>query len=72
MNWEKSKALTPLKRDFLKAFFEREHRFFLTGGSALGIFYLQHRCAGRGRFLWFYRICGGFRDKRFFILVLTV
>jgi hypothetical protein len=43
MNWEESKVLTPLKRDFLKAFFEREKRFFLTGGSALGVFYLQHR-----------------------------
>ena len=43
MNWEESKALTTLKRDFLKAFFERSQAFFLTGGSALGIFYLQHR-----------------------------
>ena len=43
MNWEESKALTPLKRDFLKAFFDRSQAFFLTGGSALGIFYLQHR-----------------------------
>ena len=43
MNWEKSKALTPLKRDFLLAFFTQEQRFFLTGGSALGIFYLGHR-----------------------------
>ncbi|HET6383697.1 MAG TPA: nucleotidyl transferase AbiEii/AbiGii toxin family protein [Armatimonadota bacterium] len=43
MNWEESKALTPLKRDFLKAFFDRGQPFFLTGGSALGIFYLQHR-----------------------------
>jgi hypothetical protein len=43
MNWEESKALTPLKRDFLNAFFERSQAFFLTGGSALGIFYLQHR-----------------------------
>jgi len=43
MNWEESKILTPLKRDFLKAFFEREQRFFLTGGAALGVFYLQHR-----------------------------
>lgn len=39
MNWEESKALTPLKRDFLKAFFDRSQAFFLTGGSALGIFY---------------------------------
>ncbi|MEI8140716.1 MAG: nucleotidyl transferase AbiEii/AbiGii toxin family protein [bacterium] len=43
MNWENSKAITPLKREFLKAFFLREKRFFLTGGSALGLFYLQHR-----------------------------
>jgi len=43
MNWEKSKAITPIKRDFLKAFFSREKRFFLTGGSALGLFYLEHR-----------------------------
>lgn len=43
MSWEKSKAATPLKRDFLKAFFAREKRFFLTGGSALGLFYLDHR-----------------------------
>lgn len=43
MNWENSKAVTPLKRDFLKAFFIREKRFFLTGGSALGLFYLEHR-----------------------------
>ncbi len=43
MRWEESKAVTPLKRDFLKSFFAREKRFFLTGGSALGLFYLQHR-----------------------------
>lgn len=43
MSWENSSAITPLKRDFLKAFFVREKRFFLTGGSALGLFYLQHR-----------------------------
>jgi hypothetical protein len=43
MNWEESKALTALKKDFLKAFFERSQAFFLSGGSALGIFYLQHR-----------------------------
>lgn len=43
MNWEESKALTSLKRDFLKGFFDRGQPFFLTGGSALGIFYLQHR-----------------------------
>ena len=43
MNWEKSSASTALKRDFLKAFFAKEKRFFLTGGSALGLFYLGHR-----------------------------
>ncbi len=43
MNWEKSKACTPLKRDILRAWFEQESRYFLTGGSALGIFYLEHR-----------------------------
>jgi len=43
MNWENSKALTALKRDFLKRFAAANHTFFLTGGSALGIFYLEHR-----------------------------
>jgi hypothetical protein len=43
MNWENSKALTPLKRDFLVRFFARNRSFYLTGGSALGIFYLEHR-----------------------------
>jgi predicted nucleotidyltransferase component of viral defense system len=43
MNWEKSKAITDLKRDFLNAFFAQKSPFFLSGGSALGIFYLQHR-----------------------------
>jgi len=43
MNWEKSKAITPLKLDFIKAFFEEDRSFYLTGGSALGIFYLDHR-----------------------------
>jgi predicted nucleotidyltransferase component of viral defense system len=43
MNWEKSKALTALKRDFIKRFAVRNQDFFLTGGSALGIFYLEHR-----------------------------
>jgi hypothetical protein len=43
MSWENSNAITPLKRDFLKSFFAREKRFFLTGGSALGLFYLDHR-----------------------------
>lgn len=43
MNWEDSNACTPLKRDFLRAWFAQERRFFLTGGSALGLFYLDHR-----------------------------
>ncbi len=43
MNWENSKALTPLKRNFIRQFFAMERSFFLTGGSALGIFYLEHR-----------------------------
>ena len=43
MNWEDSRACTPLKRDFLLAWFGQEQRFFLTGGSALGLFYLDHR-----------------------------
>ena len=43
MNWEDSNACTPLKRDFLRAWFAEEQRFFLTGGSALGLFYLHHR-----------------------------
>lgn len=43
IDWEKSKALTPLKRDLLTAFFRSSKNFFLTGGSALGIFYFDHR-----------------------------
>ncbi|MFK7912207.1 MAG: nucleotidyl transferase AbiEii/AbiGii toxin family protein [Akkermansiaceae bacterium] len=43
MNWEDSKACTPLKRDILRAWFRHESRYFLTGGSALGMFYLHHR-----------------------------
>jgi Nucleotidyl transferase AbiEii toxin, Type IV TA system len=35
--------LTRLQRDLLRAFFERERRFFLTGGAALAGFYLGHR-----------------------------
>ena len=35
--------LTPLQRDLLLAFFEREQGFFLTGGAALAGFYLHHR-----------------------------
>ena len=43
MSWEESRATTSLKRDFLKAWFAKDQRFFLTGGSALGMFYLDHR-----------------------------
>jgi predicted nucleotidyltransferase component of viral defense system len=43
MNWESSRALTPLKKDLIDLFFRREQSFYLTGGAALGIFYLQHR-----------------------------
>lgn len=43
MNWEKSKALTALKHDFLRTFFRETQDFFLTGGSALGVFYFEHR-----------------------------
>ena len=43
MSWEHSKTTTPLKRDFLRAFFAQTEDFFLTGGSALGMFYLDHR-----------------------------
>ena len=43
MNWEKSKSLTPLKKDFLKSFFNKNQDFYLTGGSALSIFYFDHR-----------------------------
>jgi len=43
INWEKSKSLTPLKLDILKALFRYNNDFFLTGGSALGIFYFDHR-----------------------------
>lgn len=35
--------LTALQCDLLAAFFEREQRFFLTGGAALAGFYLGHR-----------------------------
>jgi predicted nucleotidyltransferase component of viral defense system len=35
--------LSQLQQDFLKAFFQRENRFFLTGGAALAGFYLGHR-----------------------------
>lgn len=35
--------LTALQQDFLRAFFQREQRFFLTGGAALSGFHLGHR-----------------------------
>ena len=35
--------LTPLQRQLLHAFFERESGFFLSGGAALVGFYLHHR-----------------------------
>ncbi len=35
--------LDDLQRDFLAAFFQREQRFYLTGGGALVGFYLGHR-----------------------------
>lgn len=35
--------LSALQLDFLRAFFQREDRFFLTGGAALVGFYQGHR-----------------------------
>ena len=35
--------LDSLQREVLSAFFERERRFFLTGGAALAGYYLGHR-----------------------------
>src|SRR5215475_10794831 len=35
--------LSALQQDFLRAFFQRENRFFLTGGAALVGFHLGHR-----------------------------
>jgi hypothetical protein len=37
------KTLDSLQRDVLSGFFQREDRFFLTGGAALVGFYLGHR-----------------------------
>ena len=36
-------TLNKLQRDFLREFFGRENRFYLTGGAALAGFYLGHR-----------------------------
>jgi hypothetical protein len=38
-----SSRLSPLQLALLEAFFEREQRFFLTGGAALSGFHLGHR-----------------------------
>jgi len=38
-----SSRLSALQADLLRGFFEREQRFFLTGGGALAGFYLGHR-----------------------------
>jgi hypothetical protein len=38
-----SSKLTPLQREVLDAFFQRERGFFLTGGAALAGFHLRHR-----------------------------
>lgn len=38
-----SSKLTALQDALLHAFFQREQRFFLTGGGALAAFYLHHR-----------------------------
>lgn len=35
--------LSPLQKDFLRAFFQQESRFFLSGGAALAGFHLGHR-----------------------------
>ncbi len=35
--------LSPLQEDILRFFFQREDRFFLTGGAALAGFHLKHR-----------------------------
>jgi predicted nucleotidyltransferase component of viral defense system len=43
VNWEKSKSLSSLQRDFLLKFFSERRDFFLTGGAALSVFYLDHR-----------------------------
>jgi len=35
--------LSPLQEEILRFFFQREDRFFLTGGAALAGFHLKHR-----------------------------
>jgi hypothetical protein len=35
--------LSPLQQDILRGFFQREDRFFLSGGGALAGFHLAHR-----------------------------
>lgn len=37
------KILTPLQSKFLNEFFLHTQDFYLTGGTALSVFYLQHR-----------------------------
>lgn len=39
----RGKKLSDLQKDFLREFFRRENRFYLTGGAALVGFYLGHR-----------------------------
>jgi hypothetical protein len=43
MGLSPKKILTPLQWEFLSSFFEGGAAFFLTGGTALSAFYLQHR-----------------------------
>lgn len=38
-----SKILTPLQSSFLHEFFNHSREFYLTGGTALSAFYLEHR-----------------------------
>ncbi len=38
-----SKILTPLQNNFLQEFFNHTQEFYLTGGTALSAFYLEHR-----------------------------
>jgi hypothetical protein len=40
---DSSHSLSPLQRELLQAFFEREQRLVLTGGAALAGFHLHHR-----------------------------